>query len=309
MSRLRNPTALPSSPALCAALVLAAGLVACATPEEPVAAVLVAPTSLTLHYSEVREIELTFSIHSPLGEGVAPRVFVHLFEEPVEVLRTFDYPFPGEWRSGESLTHSLRLHQSALGPPLRAGRYRLSVGLYDVDGRRWPLDVDGEEIDDMEYVAAEVVVAESGSLPMFRFSESWEAVEPGPGRQILARRWLAGEGAIGVAEIDDIGSVWMLVQIPAPVEGVSRLVLEPGAEQPTVIVTSACSGSEVELSGAGPHEVELPVGRGDATESGECELSFRPNFHLLENGHGQRRAVLLEALAWSRSAFAAEEEP
>ncbi len=291
MSRLRRLAVVPLA-------LLACVLVACIAPVEPVASVSVEPTSLTLHYSEVQEIELTFSMLQPLEEGDAPRVFVHLYEEPVEVLRTFDHPFPGEWIQGGLIRHRLRVHQSALGPPLRAGRYYLSVGLYDIDGRRWPLDVEGDEIDEMEYQVAEVVVAEDGALPMFRFSEGWAPVEPGRGRQILGRRWLGGEGTIGVTEVGTVGSIWMLLQIPAPIEGESRLILEENAEEPGVLLTSSCGGRPIELVGTGAHEVILPLHGALVGETGECEITFRPNFHLLVNGHGQRRAVLLEALGW-----------
>ena len=92
--------------------------------------------------------------------------------------------------------------------------------------------------------------------------------------------------------------IWMLLQIPAPSEGVSRLILEEDAQEPRLLLANSCGGAEVELVGSGPHEVALPLEIASAAETSECELTFRPNFHLLENGHGQRRSVLLEALGW-----------
>jgi hypothetical protein len=271
-------------------------LAACVAPPDPVASVSVTPASLTLRYSEARTIDIELAVRSPLDEGVRPRVFVHLYERPVQVLRTFDFPFPGEWRPGATVRHTLRVHQSALGPALRTGRYRLSVGLYDLDGRRWPLEAAGDEIDRMEYVVGEIVVTEERSLPMFRFSETWRPIEPGQDRQILGRRWLEGAGSIWISRAESVESIWMLLQIPTPVDGLSRLLLEPGAEEPRLRVESRCGGVEAELVGSGPHEVDLRVA-GDGDE--ECEIALRPNFHLLENGHGLRRVALLETLAWS----------
>ena len=121
-------------------LALACVLVSCMPSSDPVAIVQVSPTSFTLRYSEVRLVDLEFRILAPIGEEHQPRVFVHLIDEPGNVLRTFDHPFPGDWEVDARVHHRLRIHQSALGPPLRAGRYSLSVGLYEVDGRRWPLD-------------------------------------------------------------------------------------------------------------------------------------------------------------------------
>lgn len=280
-------------------LALAGVLSSCASPPDPVAAVSVSPDHLTLLYSEVRSVDLEFEILAPIEAERQPRVFVHVYEEAGSVLRTFDHPFPGDWRAGSRVHHVLRVHQSALGPPLRAGRYFLSVGLYDVNGRRWPLRVDGREVDGMEYQVAEIVVSEPTGLPMFRFSEAWKPIEAGLDRQILGRRWLVDRGSIWVTEAAEVDSVWMLLQLPAPEAGVSRLTLEPGAQEPGLLITTPCGGAEVALTGAGRHEVELPLRGSEAGESGECEIVLRPNFHLLENGQAERRAVLLEVLAWS----------
>lgn len=282
-----------------ALLAIVCVVASCVPPPDPVATVSVSPTSLPLLYSEVRTVDFEFRILAPLGEEFQPRVFVHLYAKPGDVLRTFDHPFPGKWQPGASVHRRLRIHQSALGPPLREGRYFLSVGLYDVERDRWPLQVRGLEIDRMEYQVAEIVVSEPSAVPMFRFSEAWKPIEAGLDRQILGRRWLVDRGSIWVTEASEVRSIWMLLQVPAPVAGVSRLALEPGAEKPGVIVRSECGGTEIELTGAGRHEVDLPVRGQEAGGSGECQIALRPNFRLLENGAVERRTVLLEALAWS----------
>lgn len=289
-------------------LVLAAALASCRPPSDPVAIVLVAPTSLTLRYSEVRMVDLEFRILAALDEGYSPRVFVHLYDEPGNVLRTFDLPFPSEWKVGSRVHHRLRIHQSALGPPLRAGRYSLSVGLYDIEGQRWPLQVGGLEIDNMEYAVAEIAVSESGAVPLFQFSEGWKEIEVGQDRQVLGRRWLEDQGSIRVTEPAEVRSVWMTLQVPNGEEGVSRLTLEAEATEPRVSIISSCGGAELELIGSGRHEVDLPLVGDDAGDGSECEIALRPNFYVVENGGSDRRTVLLEALAWSAEEVAAPSE-
>ena len=273
--------------------------VACAPTRDPVASVSVSPTSLTLRYSEVRLVDFEFEILQPWREGPLPRVFVHLYDEPGNVLRTFDHPFPGDWVPGRRVRRELKLHQSALGPPLRAGRYSLSVGLYDAEGRRWPLAAAGREIDEMEYEVAEIAVSEPGEVPMFRFSEAWKPIEAGLDRQVLGRRWLIETGSIWVTQASEVSSIWLMLQLPAAENGVTRLVLEDGADQPGVRLTSACGGTEIELSGSGTHELMVALQGDQANESGECELALEPNFHLIENGGVERRSVQLEGLAWT----------
>lgn len=297
---------LSSGPASVGAVGLAAVLlstVACAPPADPVAAVSVSPARVTLRYSEVRPIDLDFEILAPWRGDLEPRVFVHLYAEPGNILRTFDHPFPTEWVPGERVHRRLWLHQSALGPALRAGRYALSIGLYDASGRRSPLRVDGElegkEVEEMEYELAEITVSEPTDVPMFRFSEAWKPIEAGQDRQILGRRWLVDEGSIWVTQASEVNSVWMRLQLPAAQAGATRLTLEEGADQPRLRLYSACGEVEGELVGTGTHEALVPVAGAAATETGECEIVFRPNYRLVVNGGVERRAVLLEGLAWS----------
>jgi hypothetical protein len=285
-------------------LLLAAGMMACAPAETPVARVQMSPDSTDLGYSEVRSVELSWEILEPLGEGaVEPRVMVHLLDGPGNVLRTFDHDFPESWRPGDTVRYEVPVHQSALGPPIRAGRYQLSVGLYGADGVRWPLDMEDREIDTGEYEVGEITISQPDITPVFRFSDVWQPIEAGTDRQILGRRWLVGEGSIWVSKADSLHSVWMVVWIPTDESGVSRMMLEGEAEEPRVLLTSVCGGAEVEVNGVGRHEVEVPVGAEPPADSeeepGECEIRLQPNFHLLMIPSGERRTVLLEAVAWT----------
>ena len=80
-------------------------------------------------------------MRTDLGADVTdPKVFVHLLDSGGSIARTFDHPLPGEWISGREEEYSIALYQSALAPPLNDGTYRLTVGLYDDSGMRWPLE-------------------------------------------------------------------------------------------------------------------------------------------------------------------------
>ena len=146
---------------------------------------------------------------------------------------------------------------------------------------------------------AEIAVSEPSAVPMFRFSEAWKPIEAGLDRQVLGRRWLVERGSIWVTEAAEVRSVWMMLQVPTGETGVTRLMLDEGAQEPGLTVTSACGKTRIELTGSGSHEILVPVLGEEAGDGGECEIALQPNFHLIENGGIERRSVLLEALAWS----------
>jgi hypothetical protein len=275
-------------------------LTGCESTEPPVAALEVSPAELTLNLPEVRSVRLRWEIARPL-DGISGelRVFVHVLERPGEVLRTFDHLFPEAWSVGEKVEYEIDLYQSALGPPLTPGSYALSVGLYDEAGSRWPLEVTGDEVDGAEYAVARIDVRDETTAPMFRFSEGWAPVEPGLDQQILARRWLTGAGSISAGNVSESGSLWLKLLIPPVGPGDYRLVLDPGFQRSRVLISNGCDQSEIELTGEGRHELEIPI---DADVSGdepfECEIGFEPNFHLVTPGSPDRRTIQLEMLAW-----------
>jgi hypothetical protein len=130
--------------------------------------------------------------------------------------------------------------------------------------------------------------------PRFGFSPAWLPTEPGADRQVVARRWLTGAGAIRVSGLRGKGTVWLALQIPKPGPG-DKLVYEPGATAPAVTLNSSC-GVEANVSGPGVHDVELPI---EPPPSGDtCRLQVRANFHLEPQQGGPARAVSLENLAW-----------
>ena len=263
----------------------------------PVAAVEVETTELDLPHRGFTTLDLSWRVKEPLsGQTGQLRVFVHLLDEPGSVVRTFDHPWPGSWRSGARMEYQVRLHQSALAPPMSPGTYDLTVGLYDEAGRRWPLDARGETVDRHEYRVAEVrVPADSGDEPAFQFSPEWLDSEPGRDRQILARRWLQAAGHVRAAGQIAAGELWLRLVLPSPGGG-QELVLLDGASQQGAVVRSECGGVEVRLAGAGSHDVVLPIAPAD--DGADCVVDITPNSYLLELESARRRAVSLDVLAW-----------
>lgn len=292
----RQPRALCRIAGLAAALAVFA---ACRREPSAVARLDVHPTTVVVAYSQARPLELTWTVDAPLaGASGPPTVFVHLLAAPGNVQRTFDHALPAQWQPGESITDTIRIYQSALGPPLMPGRYQLSVGLYDAKGRRWPIKTAGPLIDRFEYGVATVQVpADSADLPRFLFSSSWLAPETGTDRQVMARRWLAGPGTLKITGVHHAGTVWLSLRIPSANGEGSRLVLDPGAGSASVLVTAGCGEVEASLSGAGVHDVEVPVPFDPASD--ECEIRIQPNFYLTAAESFERRSVVLENLAWT----------
>ena len=287
--------------------------VACGKPA-PVAHLEARPESLRLGYPEYRELHLSWEPAAALDPGAGrPTVFVHLLDRHGKIVRTYDHPFPQSWQEGTPVTSAVRIFQSALAPPLPAGHYQLTLGLYgSKSGERWPLDVAGQDRGRHEYPVANVEVPAAGAGPRLGFAGRWLASEPSGSRQIVALRWLDGPGALRVQGLPGPGSLWLEIQIPAGTGAGERLVFDGGSNSPSVVVSGTCGGGvETGVSGAGVHEIDIPTdgaARGGAG-AGSCEIRLRPNFHLLKAGlpHGGPRSVALENAAWSPSATPPDE--
>ncbi|HVT57755.1 MAG TPA: hypothetical protein VHR45_05090 [Thermoanaerobaculia bacterium] len=284
----------------CALLLCAAG---CHKNLPPVARVDVQPRALTLAYPQLTTVHLTWNPISGLGDESSPEllVFVHLLDAKGQVERTFDHPFPGHWSEGAPVSDDVKVYQSAVAPPLAAGKYRLSIGLYDRQGKRWPLDGLGQDLGRREYVGAEVEVPAQPAGPRFTFSPTWSPVEPGSDRHVVARRWLSSKpGEIRLDEIAGPGTLWLALRIP-PGDGVTeKLVLDDGGSNaPAVVVRGSCGGVETGVSGTGLHEIEMPVdGQG---QQAFCAITLVPNFHLVPLQPEARvtdRSAYLENAAW-----------
>jgi hypothetical protein len=285
--------------ALSAVLALAA---ACGGNATPVASVEVTPKSFRLGFPDLREVHLKWSPVAGLGDSAKPVVFVHLLDEHNEVVRTFDHTFPKRWAEGEPVEYDLKIYQSALGQPLPAGKYRLTLGLYEEGGKRWALDGMGEPFKKREYIAAEVEVPQAGQAgPIIAFSaESWLPLEPGGDRQVLARRWMSGTAVLRFQNITAPGTAWLVVRIPEP-SSVETIEMQgdSGSNSPAVLVKGSCGNVEVNLTGSGSHEVEIPVET--IPEGGACDVVLKPNFRLNEMGSAVQRSASLESIAWAPS--------
>ena len=192
------------------------------------------------------------------------------------------------------MRHRLELYQSVLGPPLAAGDYALTAGLYDGSGRRWALATSGEEVGRREYRVATVRVPEreTAGAPEIDFATGWLPLEPGGDRQILGRRWTSGAAAIAVRGGEG-GELALTLTVPEPPAGVERRLAE-GERAPAVRVASDCDGSSHHLAGVGSHEIAVAVPAGAG-----CRVTVEPNFQLTW-ADGPARSAYLENAYWRR---------
>jgi hypothetical protein len=280
-------------------VVLASG---CETAPEPVGSVRIEPAEIPLPYPGFARVEMTWDLATALdGVEGGPLVFVHLLNAEGDVERTFDHALPFDWQPDTSQSYELTLFQSALAPPLEAGDYRLSVGLYDAADQRWALSGVGEEVAQLEYHLATVnTEGDPTAVPMFYFSPSWLPLEAGTDVQILGRRWLTDEGTIRVAEIPGTGTVWMQLQLSEPLAQIEEISFLEGEDEPQVVLASTCGGEEAVISDFGLHGMEVRVTTTDEGElPEECEIVLRPNFQIVEVDTLTRRSVGLQILTWS----------
>ncbi len=301
-----RPFAAPSLLATAAlAALLAVAPLACGGGEgAPVAQLSLEPGDVDLPYGSFTDLDLSWTPSAQL-DGVSGhlRLFAHLLDPKGRLTRTFDQDLADDWEVGQAHHSSLRLYQSLLAPPLAAGEYTLTVGLYDESGGRWPLDTEGTRRGRDEYAMVKVhVPSQSAGLPAFEFSPTWSPIAAGSDRQVVAFRWLHGDGSIHLSEISGPGTLWARIQIPAVETAGMRREIEDskGGEEARVGLSAGCSGFEAGVSGAGSHNVDIPV----ATDSGECTVTYDPNFVMVASDPevvtDGKRSVLLEALAWKK---------
>lgn len=274
-------------------LVLAA---ACKKEESPVVKVQGSPGTLQLPHGRVEKVEITWTPTKAI-EAEAPTVFVHLLDSDKKVVRTFDHPFPQAWTVGTPVSYDIKVFQSALAPPLAAGKYLLAMGLYYKDGKRWALEglpaAGGRD----EYQLAEVTVPAKASGPTFALAPTWSPLEEGGDRQVVARRWMLNRGAIRLVDQSEPGTVWMVVHIPEEKTAGYTMVYDKDATTPVAKAIGSCGGTEMSVSGPGQHEIELAVEAPPA--DGFCRILLTANFALKPTTPaGTSRSISLDNLAW-----------
>jgi hypothetical protein len=282
-------------PLALAALALCAA--ACHNEAPPVAGLEVQPAELQLGHGRVVPVRFSWTPTTALEEDAGPpMVFVHLLDNDGKVTRTFDHPFPERWREGTPVAYDVKLYQSVLAPPLPAGKYRLTVGLYGRGKHRWAIQGLGEPLKRNEYVAAQVEVPARTPGPEFNFSNTWLPVEAGGDRQLVARRWLIGRGGIRLVGVRNPGTLWMVLRIP-PADGPDeKLVLREGQSIPSVLIRGTCGGVEMSVSGPGSHEIEVPIQ--ESPDGGACRVILLPNFHYESPNVRDQRTISLDNLGW-----------
>lgn len=254
----------------------------------PVAGLSVEPTSVNLPHPHVAPMRFRWSPTADLGRvDGKPRVFVHVLDGGRRLLRTFDHPLPEAWAPGRPQDYEIELYQSAIAEPLAAGAYEITVGLYDDAGKkRWPLQVDGEEVGRREYRLATLVVpAAPGPAPTFEFRGVWLPVEPGSSKQVVARRCLAGEGSIAVMAPPTAGTVCVAASIRTGDAG--------GGTGGPWRVSSSCSPATAEISGTELQWTGFDVAPAGGDSS--CEIAFTPPLPERETYLHQ---LCLEVLTW-----------
>lgn len=266
---------------------------------QPVASLTATPERLVLPYGAFTELELGWRVTAQAEGAVEPlRVFLHLLDAGGALARTFDHDLPGPWREGREVQYQARIYQSILAPPLPPGAYTLTGGLYDGEGRRWPLDTEGERVGRDEYRLATLEVPSRGlELPTIEFSETWSPTLAGGDRQVVAFRWLSGDGTIRLRDLHESGTLWLGLRVPADGEGdLRRRILEPAAGGegiPRVGIAVDCSGFEAQVSGEGHHDVGVPLTLAEEP----CTVAFDADY-VMDSPGESGRSLILEILAW-----------
>ena len=254
----------------------------------PVASLSVEPASVNLPHPHVSPMRFRWNPTAELdGLEGTPRVFVHVLDGGRRLLRTFDHPLPEAWTPGRPQSYEIELYQSAIADPLAAGAYEITVGLYDGGGKkRWPLQVDGEEVGRREYRLATLVVpAAPLPAPTFEFRGVWLPVEPGSSKQVVSRRCLAGDGSIAVIAPPAAGTVRVAASVRS---GDARR----GVGSP-LRAASSCSSATAEISGNELQWTGFDVAPAGGDSS--CEIVFTP---LPPERQTHLDQLCVEVLAW-----------
>lgn len=212
----------------------------------PAAHVRVLDKNIRLPFGRCTPITLEWNMLRPLDDlDGKPVVYVHLLLPPHDTVRTFDHPFPVDWRAGSKHTYKYDLCQSIDAPRINPGSYIISVGLYDsADGERWPLSADGREVGTFEYAVADVQATDEGNASRsIQLTGGWGPLTSADDRQIVARRMIQGPSA-SIVMTDKVSDT---------------LRLGFGVNGNALTVTNTCAPGETRSVPAGFHTFEFPA--------------------------------------------------
>jgi hypothetical protein len=222
----------------------------------PAAHVRMMEKNVKLPFGRCTPVTLEWDMRRPLDRASGkPVVFLHLLLPPHDVVRTFDHPFPAEWRAGSKHTYKHDLCQSIDAPRINPGSYIISAGLYDGgDGERWPLTTDGREVGKMEYAIGDAEALDEGDVVRaIEFDGGWGPLESAGDRQVVARR-LFHKGGPSAS-----------IRMKSKVSDTVRVVL--GVSDGNATVTNSCAPGDTRTVTPGFHTLDL-----SACDGGEIRV-------------------------------------
>lgn len=247
----------------------------------------------TLPYPGFVEVPIRVSVpERPPAGRCPPRLFVHLRAETGELVRTFDHAPPAVC-AGSTAAYAIGLSQSALGEPLPAGRYELSLGAY-VGDRELPIRWAGGVSSRVVLGGVEVPEATGAQDPGLRLAGGWSPPEPSGNLQHSVLRRFSRQARADLAPSAQPREVRLHVGVPlGAAEG------RPEGSGSLVEVRVSCTGRVVGLNRPGMHETTVRV-----PARHRCTLHFdRPSVPRPAGGGADGgTAPFLASLSWRAAA-------
>lgn len=247
----------------------------------------------TLPYPGFVEVPIRVSVpERPPAGRCPPHLFVHLRAETGELVRTFDHAPPAVC-AGSTAAYAIGLSQSALGEPLPAGRYEVSLGAYVGDLKlpiRWAGGVSSRVV--LGWV--EVPNVTGARDPDVRLAGGWFSPEASGNLQHPVIRRFSRQARADLAPSSEAREIRLHVGVPlGAAEG------RPEVSSSLVEVRVSCTGRVVGLDRPGMHETTVRVPAGH-----RCTLHFdRPSVSRPAGGGADGgTAPFLASLSWRAAA-------
>jgi hypothetical protein len=233
----------------------------------PAAHVRLVEKNVKLPFGRCVPVTLEWQMLRPLDrQDGKPVVFLHLLLPPHDVVRTFDHPFPADWRPGSKHTYQYDLCQSLDAPRINPGPYSFSAGLYDsADGERWPLSSDGREIGTFEYAVGDGQAVDEGEVVRgIKLEGDWGPLESAGDRQVVARRQFKKGASASILITNKVSDTLRVVLGVTEGEGSATVTnsCAPGWSQTfgrgfQTLQLPACAGGEIRIQRSGTSPISL----------------------------------------------------